>query len=189
MIKNVIKKLLDDTQYITAIEKQNSLLQQKNVLLQQNLEKVKADKVEDEDAKYKKRNRNYLRPIDEMTSWLLSHYEFRYNVITDVFEYRKTAEEGDYDEVYRTDEKGSFAVIDKYAINSIAIEVQEAGIFVRDHFVERLIKSKYAKPYHPIRFYINKVNITINTFSKILTRLFGSPIHTNLGNLYAIREV
>ena len=32
-------------------------------------------------------------------------------------------------------------------------------------------------------------NITINTFSKILTRLFGSPIHTNLGNLYAIREV
>lgn len=49
-ILNVIKKLLDDTQYITAIEKQNSLLQQKNVLLQQNLEKVKADKVEEEDA-------------------------------------------------------------------------------------------------------------------------------------------
>ena len=61
MIKNVIKKLLDDTQYITAIEKQNSLLQQKNVLLQQNLEMVKADKVEDEDAKYKKRTRRRCR--------------------------------------------------------------------------------------------------------------------------------
>ena len=61
MIKNVIKKLLDDTQYITAIEKQNSLPQQKNVLLQQNLEKVKADKVEDEDAKYKKRTRRRCR--------------------------------------------------------------------------------------------------------------------------------
>lgn len=61
MIKNFIKKLLDDTQYITAIEKQNSLLQQKNVLLQQNLEKVKADKVEDEDAKYKKRTRRRCR--------------------------------------------------------------------------------------------------------------------------------
>ena len=61
MIKNVIKKLLDDTQYITAIEKQNSLLLQKNVLLQQNLEKVKADKVEDEDAKYKKRTRRRCR--------------------------------------------------------------------------------------------------------------------------------
>lgn len=61
MIKNVIKKLLDDTQYITAIEKQNSQLQQKNVLLQQNLEKVKADKVEDEDAKYKKRTRRRCR--------------------------------------------------------------------------------------------------------------------------------
>ena len=61
MIKNVIKKLLDDTQYITAIEKQNSLLLQKNVLLQQNLEKGKADKVEDEDAKYKKRTRRRCR--------------------------------------------------------------------------------------------------------------------------------
>ena len=29
MIKNVIKKLLDGTQYISAIEKQNHLLQQK----------------------------------------------------------------------------------------------------------------------------------------------------------------
>lgn len=187
MIKNVIKKLLDDTQYITAIEKQNSLLQQKNVLLQQNLEKVKADKVEDEDAKYKKRSRNYLRPIDEMTSWLLSHYEFRYNVITDVFEYRKTAEEGDYDEVYRTDEKGSFAVIDKYAINSIAIEVQEAGIFVRDHFVERLIKSKYAKPYHPIRFYINKVNGTWDgkeRISDFLRRINQSDYCQKMGRIW-----
>ena len=61
MIKNVIKKLLDDTRYITAIEKQNSLLQQKNVLLQQNLEKVKADKVEDEEDKYKKRTRRRCR--------------------------------------------------------------------------------------------------------------------------------
>ena len=187
MIKNVIKKLLDDTQYITAIEKQNSLLQQKNVLLQQNLEKVKADKVEDEEDKYKKRSRNYLRPIDEMTSWLLSHYEFRYNVITDVFEYRKTAEEGDYDEVYRTDEKGSFAVIDKYAINSIAIEVQEAGIFVRDHFVERLIKSKYAKPYHPIRFYINKVNGTWDgkeRISDFLRRINQSDYCQKMGRIW-----
>ena len=187
MIKNVIKKLLDDTQYITAIEKQNSLLQQKNMLLQQNLEKVKADKVEDEDAKYKKRSRNYLRPIDEMTSWLLSHYEFRYNVITDVFEYRKTAEEGDDDEVYRTDEKGSFAVIDKYAINSIAIEVQEAGIFVRDHFVERLIKSKYAKPYHPIRSYINKVNGTWDgkeRISDFLRRINQSDYCQKMGRIW-----
>lgn len=131
-IKKSIIKLLDDTKYVTAIEKQNALLQQKNDLLQektlllrQNLQKERTEKEEDEETKYQKRSRNYLRPIDDMTTWLLLHYEFRYNVITDVFEYRKTT-----DGSHSNDER-PFAIIDKYAINSIAIEVQEAGIFVQ----------------------------------------------------------
>lgn len=47
-----------------------------------------------------------------MQKWLLAHYEFRYNVITDVFEYRKSGD-------------SHFDIIDKYAINTIAIEVQD----------------------------------------------------------------
>lgn len=141
-IKRTLKRLIDDTQYVAALEKQNDLLKENLQQEKDNLQKQKEDfrkekeqKVADEDAQYKKRSRNYLRPIADMQKWLLENYEFRYNVITDVFEYRKKTEH-------------DFEIIDKYAINTIAIEVQEAGIFVRDHFVERLIKSKYAQPYH-----------------------------------------
>ncbi|MED9897102.1 MAG: VapE family protein, partial [Prevotella sp.] len=75
----------------------------------------------------------------------------------------------------------------QYAINSIAIEVQEAGIFVRDHFVERLIKSKYAKPYHPIRFYINKVNGTWDgkeRISDFLRRINQSDYCQKMGRIW-----
>lgn len=154
-IKNTIKRMLDDTQYIAALEKQNHLLQQNLQQEKANLQntkdehqKEKEELLMDEEAKYQKRSHNYLRPIDDMQKWLLAHYDFRYNVITDVFEYRK--KDGG-------NEAKNFEIIDKYAINTIAIEVQEAGIFVRDHFVERLIKSKYAQSYHPIRSYIKKV--------------------------------
>ncbi len=157
-IKTTIKRLIDDTQYIAAIEKQNALLQKNLQQEKDNLQQEKCKKSIDEEAQYHKRSRNYLRPIDDMQKWLLAHYDFRYNVITDVFEYRKKMES--IEETPQPLQENIFEIIDKYAINTIAIEVQEAGIFVRDHFVERLIKSKYAQPYHPIRSYINKVRGT-----------------------------
>lgn len=132
-----MKRLFQDTQYMAALERQNELLKE-------NLEKEKNDRTTDELEQYRKRSRNYLRPVNEMTEWMLANYDFRYNVVTDVFEYRRKGED-------------VYAVVDKYAVNSIAIEVQEAGIFVRDHFVERLIKSKYAAPYHPVREYVSEV--------------------------------
>ena len=99
-IKDTIKRMLDDTQYIAALEKQNALLkenlQQEKVNLQKEKENHKQEKANqklDEEAQYHKRSHSYLRPIDDMQQWLLAHYDFRYNVI-----------------------------------NTIAIEVQEAGI-------------------------------------------------------------
>ena len=169
-IKKTIKRLIDDTQYVAALEKQNDLLQQ-------SLKQEKTHKEVDEEAQYQKRSRNYLRPIDDMTKWLLDHYEFRYNVITDIFEYRKKMPV----------EYSDFEIINKYAINSIAIEVQEAGIFVRDHFVERLIKSKYAKPYHPIRSYINKIRGTWDGKERIadfLRRINTSEYCQKMGRIW-----
>lgn len=180
-IKTTLKRLIDDTQYIAALEKQNDLLrqslqQEKGNLLQEKArqQKEKEDSIHDEEAKYQKRCQNYLRPIDDMQKWLLAHYEFRYNVITDVFEYRKKS---------ATD----FEIIDKYAINTIAIEVQEAGIFVRDHFVERLIKSKYALPYHPVRSYIDQVKGTWDGHDRIdrfLCRINSSDYCRRMGRIW-----
>ena len=191
-IKRTLKRLIDDTQYVAALEKQNDLLkenlqQEKDNLQkqQEDFRKEKEQKVTDEEAQYKKRSRNYLRPIADMQKWLLENYEFRYNVITDVFEYRKKAEAEGHDSEDAI--KHDFEIIDKYAINTIAIEVQEAGIFVRDHFVERLIKSKYAHPYHPIRSYINQVRGTWDGKDRIgdfLRRINHSDYCQKMGRIW-----
>ena len=191
-IKRTLKRLIDDTQYVAALEKQNDLLkenlqQEKDNLQkqQEDFRKEKEQKVADEEALYKKRSRNYLRPIADMQKWLLENYEFRYNVITDVFEYRKKAEAEGHDSEDAI--KHDFEIIDKYAINTIAIEVQEAGIFVRDHFVERLIKSKYAQPYHPIRSYINQVRGTWDGKDRIgdfLRRINHSDYCQKMGRIW-----
>ena len=198
-IRKTLKRLIDDTQYVAALEKQNDLLKEKLQQEKDNLQKQKdvfkkekEQEEADEEAQYKKRSRNYLRPITDMQKWLLENYEFRYNVITDVFEYRKKAdtenrtvktEEHDFE----GDNKHDFEIIDKYAINTIAIEVQEAGIFVRDHFVERLIKSKYAHPYHPIRSYIDKVRGTWDGKDRIgdfLRRINPSDYCQKMGRIW-----
>lgn len=186
-IRKTLKRLINDTQYVAALEKQNDLLKEKLQQEKDNLQKQKdvfkkekEQEEADEEAQYKKRSRNYLRPITDMQKWLLENYEFRYNVITDVFEYRKKNDEEkgmvkteEYDSEGKI--KHDFEIIDKYAINTIAIEVQEAGIFVHDHFVERLIKSKYAQPYHPIRSYINKVRGTWDGKDRICDFLRLNP--------------
>lgn len=174
-IKSRIKRLIDNTQYVAVLEKQNALLKA-------NLQKEKAQKCADEETQYQKRSRNYLRPIKDMQEWLLQNYDFRYNVITDVFEYRKKS--GSKTEAKSTE---GYEVIDKYAINSIAIEIQEAGIFVKDHFVERLIKSKYAKHYHPVRSYINKVKGTWDgkeRISDFLSRINQTDYCQKMGRIW-----
>ena len=181
-IKSRIKRLIDDTQYVTALEEQNALLKA-------NLQKEKAQKCADEETQYQKRSRNYLRPIKDMQEWLLQNYDFRYNVITDVFEYRKKSSSKMFGSKKEKDEKDSdeYEVIDKYAINSIAIEIQEAGIFVKDHFVERLIKSKYAKHYHPVRSYINKVKGTWDgkeRVSDFLSRINQTDYCQKMGRIW-----
>ena len=194
-IKDTIKRMLDDTQYVAALEKQNALLkenlQQEKMNLQKEKENQKQEKANqklDEEAKYHKRSHSYLRPIDDMQQWLLAHYEFRYNVITDVFEYcKKPQQEANDSDSKPQHEANDFDIIDKYAINTIAIEVQEAGIFVRDHFVERLIKSKYAQPYHPIRSYINKVRDTWDGKDRItnfLARINHSDYCLKMGRIW-----
>ena len=65
--------------------------------------------------------------------------------------------------------------------------MQEAGIFVRDHFVERLIKSKYAQPYHPIRSYITKVRGTWDGKDRIcdfLRRINPSDYCLKMGRIW-----
>ena len=133
-IKSTIKRMLDDTQYVAALEKQNALLkenlQQEKMNLQKEKENQKQEKANqklDEEAKYHKRSHSYLRPIDDMQQWLLAHYDFRYNVITYVFEYRKKPQhEANDSDSKPQHEANNFDIIDKYATNTI--EVQEAGI-------------------------------------------------------------
>ena len=64
-IRKTLKRLIDDTQYVAALEKQNDLLKEKLQQEKDNLQKQKdvfkkekEQEEADEEAQYKKRSRN-----------------------------------------------------------------------------------------------------------------------------------
>jgi plasmid rolling circle replication initiator protein Rep len=77
-IRKTLKRLIDDTQYVAALEKQNDLLKEKLQQEKDNLQKQKdvfrkekEQEEADEEAQYKKRNRNYLRLITDMQKYCI----------------------------------------------------------------------------------------------------------------------
>lgn len=69
-IKRTLKRLIDDTQYVAALEKQNDLLKENLQQEKDNLQKQKEDfrkekeqKVADEEAQYKKRRGHKTKRI------------------------------------------------------------------------------------------------------------------------------
>ncbi len=174
-IKRTLKRLIDDTQYVAALEKQNDLLKENLQQEKDNLQKQKEDfrrekeqEVADEEAQYRNvaATTSALSRICRSGCWRTTSSDTMSSPMFSNTARRINETEHD------------FEIIDKYAINTIAIEVQEAGIFVRDHFVERLIKSKYAQPYHPIRSYINQVRGTWDGKDKSATSCAASTILT-----------
>ncbi len=151
-IKRTLKRLIDDTQYVAALEKQNDLLkenlqQEKDYLQKQkeDFRKEKEQKIADEEAPVPRNvaaTTSALSRICRSGCWRTT--SFRYNAHHRCF--RIPQEDGTWLRNHRQ-------ICHQHHRHRGA----GAGIFVRDHFVERLIKWKYAHPYHPIRSYIDQV--------------------------------
>ena len=96
--------------------------------------------------RYEERQQQMLRPIHDMAAFVIENFEFRHNIVRDLYEYRRK----DSDSVWK--------LIDKRQLNSINCRIQDEGeIFVLSSYVKQRIESELAVDYHPVRAYLNKV--------------------------------
>ena len=96
--------------------------------------------------RYEERQQQMLRPIHDMAAFVIENFEFRHNIVRDLYEYR------------RKDSDSAWKLIDKRQLNSINCRIQDEGeIFVLSSYVKQRIESELAVDYHPVRAYLNKV--------------------------------
>jgi predicted P-loop ATPase len=158
------REVLNNSTYLAELKEQNGLLRQQ-------LQKQKTDK----ESKYRDRQMAYLRPQYEMKDYVRATWEMCHNVVTDVYEYRRKAE-------------GTWKIIDKRELNSIANEVADAGIFCLDSQVKRFVESEFAKDYHPVTAYLNSVrgkwDGERDYADDLLRRVSADPYFLRLGRIW-----
>ena len=96
--------------------------------------------------RYEERQQQMLRPIHDMAAFVIENFEFRHNIVRDLYEYRRKGSDNPW------------KLIDKRQLNSINCRIQDEGeIFVLSSYVKQRIESELAVDYHPVRAYLNKV--------------------------------
>lgn len=96
--------------------------------------------------RYEVRQQQMLRPIHDMAAFVIENFEFRHNIVRDLYEYRRKGSDNPW------------KLIDKRQLNSINCRIQDEGeIFVLSSYVKQRIESELAVDYHPVRAYLNKV--------------------------------
>ena len=138
-----------------AVKEQNNLLLERLEKVESVLSGLKADArlQANEDKshdsakdRYEVRQQQMLRPIHDMAAFIMENFEFRHNIVRDLYEYRR---------------KGSdkaWKLIDKRQLNTINCRIQDdSEIFVLSSYVKQRIESDLAVDYHPVRAYLNKV--------------------------------
>ena len=96
--------------------------------------------------RYAERQKSMLRPVHDMAQFVTDNFDFRHNVVRDLYEYRR---------------KGSddgWKLVDNRQMNSINCRIQDDGeIFCLSSYVRQRIESDLAKDYHPVREYLNRI--------------------------------
>ena len=83
---------------------------------------------------------------ENVESFLKSHYEFRYNVLTEETEFRS---------LERMSE--GFQSVNQRVLNTLCLEAHEAGIACWDRDLSRCIYSTRIVDYHPYRLYLDEL--------------------------------
>ncbi len=163
---------------IFAIKLSNIIILRSLKLIAEELNnsKLLANADSDEKEKYDRKVREHLRPVADTALGLASKYEFRYNVVKDIYEYRKI-DDSDVD----------FKVVDQAAINSLDLEMKAMGIYSKNTLIADMVKSSATEFYHPIRSYINKVKGTWDGQDRIcsfLRRINCSDYLQKMGHIW-----
>lgn len=140
---------------VDAVREQNSLLLERLEKVESDLSGLKADPSQQKQGgipsgsakdRYEERQQQMLRPIHDMAGFVMENFEFRHNIVRDLYEYRRKGADG------------KWKLIDKRQLNSINCRIQDEGeIFVLSSYVKQRIESELAVDYHPVRAYLNKV--------------------------------
>ena len=87
--------------------------------------------------RYEERQQQMLRPIHDMAAFVIENFEFRHNIVRDLYEYRRKGSDNPW------------KLIDKRQLNSINCRIQDEGeIFVLSSYVKQRIESELAVDYH-----------------------------------------
>ena len=90
------------------------------------------------------------KKMDEVTdsihAFLSSHFELRYNVLTEQTEYRPIG--GRLDD---------FQPMDQRQVNTLCIEIRREGINCWDRDLARYLNSAFVTEYHPFRLYLDEL--------------------------------
>lgn len=169
------REVLNNSTYLAELKEQNGLLRQKITEMEKLRETDREMQKSDKEAKYRERQMAFLRPQYEMKDYVRATWEMRHNVVTDVYEFRRKVE-------------GTWKIIDKRELNSIANEVADAGIFCLDSQVKRFVESEFAKDYHPVTAYLNSVrgkwDGEHDYADDLLQRVSADPDFLRLGRIW-----
>ena len=83
---------------------------------------------------------------DKMKRYLNAHYEFRYNVLSEINEFRPKGEN-----------LLTFRILGKRELNALCLEIQSAGIPCWDRDLARYIHSTLVEDYHPFTLYVQEL--------------------------------
>lgn len=99
--------------------------------------------------------------------FLKSHYDFRYNILTEETEFRL---------LERMNE--GFQPVNQRVLNTICLEAHEAGIACWDRDLSRCIYSTRIAEYHPFRLYLNELSEWdgIDRVSALARRVSENPL-------------
>ena len=139
---------------VDAVKEQNNVLLERLERVESELSELRIDPeqkpvachIESAKDRYEERQQQMLRPIHDMAVFVMENFEFRHNIVRDLYEYRRKGTEG------------RWKLVDKRQLNSINCRIQDEGeIFVLSSYVKQRIESELAMDYHPVRTYLNKV--------------------------------
>lgn len=148
-MNNFFKRLLKHSVNVDAEQGQSQLLLERLKQLECEMEQLKSSKksaASTNKERYEERQQTMLRPVHDMARFVMEKFEFRHNVVRDLYEYRRKGT----DEVWK--------MLDNRQMNSLNCRIQDDGeIFCLSSYVRQRVESDLAVDYHPVRTYLDKV--------------------------------
>ena len=116
----------------------------------------------------KKENSEPSTVLQRLEKFLMSKYDFRFNVLTEQTEYRRKGE-------------GAFRQVEQRALNTLCIDARSQGVNCWDKDVSRLLLSEKIVDYHPFVEYVDSLPVWdgVDRVSELALRVSDKPLWVN----------